>query len=178
MKLIKLQFKDKVMKRELLDWYIEINTRQATEVTISELIKIAEEAGVKVQIETKAEMVKWASKCKAIPQTKEFIERMTSEEVESILNKDIMHDMYWKEGRTITQIANQLGAPYQTAYTRFIMYGIPTRPNKGKQSKVSKEEVWELFNQGMTRAQIAECLGVGTTTINRRINQMKSKISA
>lgn len=78
------------------------------------------------------------------------------------------------EGFTVTEIARQLGVSQPSISQAFIRRGIPTYTSKiGQHRKLDWDLIISLFNDGLSKKDIAGRFGVSTAAIRNVINRSR-----
>ena len=165
--IIKESFIKSVMKRELIDWYIDerIYNRISIEPSVKQLVQITRQCGIEVIEETPKQLKEWVkdigkrrkkSKCRKIPG-------------ECNITKEELQRMYWEEGLSAIEIAKEFNTTQNKIAWRMIKWNIPRRDlsNAHTKKEIDIEEFKSLYKGGYTLQQLADHFGICVKTVNK-----------
>jgi transposase len=103
------------------------------------------------------------------------------------INKTVLEDLYWNQGLSIPQVAEEVGVALRTVHRRMIEYGIPRRnmgprPRHGEEVKRASEVLTPKFlreryvRKGMTTGQIGAETGFNPTAVTYYVRQAGTPI--
>lgn len=167
---IKDNFSDSVMKRKLIDKYIEQKIYMCEEPSVSQLVAITEKCGVKVIKETPEQLRAWVSKIKCFSQAPQ---KPAAHYNPCKATKEELEELYVNQGLSTMEIAKKLNTSSNSVQSRMRVYGIKLRSHKvaNKKKEIDKKEFKMLYSAGYTIAQLCTHFQASKRLINKKFEE-------